>query len=121
MASEGFKAQRAAAALPFLLIAAWCFRTMDLEKLVKNQQPFADSGVIEWDGGKIAILDHFHNVDFLDQLWRGTTATFSPSTLGYDSVSWWQTFGFLVDLGPVYAIWILESYRPANAWTPVYL
>lgn len=121
MASAGVKARRAAASVPFLLIAAWCFRTMDIDKLVLNQQPFVDSGVIEWDGGKVTILDHFHHVDILDTIWRGTMATFSPSTFGYDSIASWQMFSFLTDLGPVYAVWILESYRPANAWTPAYL
>ncbi|EMR70598.1 putative fad binding domain protein [Eutypa lata UCREL1] len=120
MASAGVKARRAAASVPFLLIAAWCFRTMDIDKLVLNQQPFVDSGVIEWDGGKVTILDHFHHVDILDTIWRGTMATFSPSTFGYDSIASWQMFSFLTDLGPVYAVWILESYRPANAWTPAY-
>ncbi|KAI1106940.1 hypothetical protein F4804DRAFT_272762 [Jackrogersella minutella] len=95
---------------------------MDINKLVANQQPFVDSGVIEWEDGKkkVLILDHFHNVDFLDQLWRGTTATFSPSTLGYDPIAWWQMFSFLIDLGPVYAIWILESCRFRNAYTPAF-
>ncbi|KAI1496169.1 hypothetical protein F5X99DRAFT_401178 [Biscogniauxia marginata] len=110
--------RRAIQAVPFLFIAAWCLRTMDVEKLAANQQPFADSGIIEWEGGKISILDHFHHVEFLDQLWRGTTATFSPSTLGYDPVSSWQTFSFLIDIGPAYAIWLLESYRPGGVYTP---
>lgn len=121
MESIGVKARRAVASVPFLFIAAWCFRNMDIDKLVVNQQPFVESGVIEWEGGKVAILDHFHKVDFLDQAWRGTTATFSPSTLGYDSIAWWQVFSFLVDLGPVYALWILESYRTGSAYTPAYL
>ncbi|KAI4859733.1 hypothetical protein F4820DRAFT_462258 [Hypoxylon rubiginosum] len=121
MAPIGVKARRAVAAVPFLFIAAWCFRNMDIDKLVVMQQPYADSGVIEWDGGRIPIIDHFHNVDFFDQVWRGTMATFSPSTFGYDSVAWWQMFSFLIDLGPVYAIWILESRRAGSAYTPAFL
>ncbi|RYP43177.1 hypothetical protein DL768_010050 [Monosporascus sp. mg162] len=120
MASGKVKVQRAIASVPFLLIAAWCFHTMDIEKLVVNQQPFVDSGVIKWNYGEISILDHFHNIDILDQIWRGTTATFSPSTLNYDSIGSWQMFSFLIDLGPVYAIWLLESCRPMNAHTPAY-
>ncbi|KAL7621623.1 hypothetical protein AAE478_008949 [Parahypoxylon ruwenzoriense] len=120
MSSIGVIVRRAVASTPFLLIAAWCFRTMDIEKLISNQQPFVESGVIEWDGGKIPILDRFHNVDFLDRLFRGTTVTFSPGTIGYDSISSWQTFSFLVDLGPVYTIWILESYRVRSGYTSAY-
>ncbi|KAI0882406.1 uncharacterized protein GGS22DRAFT_43604 [Annulohypoxylon maeteangense] len=115
------RAVRAISAVPFLFLTAWSFGAMDLDKMASHTQPFADSGVIEWDGGKVDIIDHFHNVDILDQLWRGGMATFSTSTFGYDSVSSWQVFSFLIDLGPIYAIWILESYRRVNAWTPIYL
>ncbi|OTA95932.1 hypothetical protein M434DRAFT_9400 [Hypoxylon sp. CO27-5] len=120
MASKGARIGRAVAAAPFLLISVWCARVMDINKLVANQQPFADSGVIEWDGGKVKILDHFHNVDLLDQIWRGSMATFSPSTFGYDDVAWWQMFTFLVDLAPVFAVWILESCRAGSAYTPAF-
>ncbi|KAI1447426.1 hypothetical protein F5Y02DRAFT_24191 [Annulohypoxylon stygium] len=112
---------RAISAVPFLLLGAWSLSVMDLDKLALYAQPFADSGVIEWDGGKVKIIDHFHNVDILDTLWRGGMATFSTSTLGYDSIGSWQMFSFLVDVGVIYAIWILESYRRGNAWTPIYL
>lgn len=121
MPSIKTRALRALGALPFLLIAFWCSRAMDLNKMVAQQQPFADSGVIEWDGGRVAIIDHFHGIDFLDQAWRGGMATFSVSSFGYDSIASWQVSSFLVDLGPVYAIWILESSRAASAWTPAYL
>ncbi|KAK8849138.1 hypothetical protein PGQ11_015618 [Apiospora arundinis] len=114
---------RAVAALPFLLIAAWCFREMALDQLDASARPSAESGFIEWGHGKnkVAILDHFHGVPFLDQLWRGGTAVFAVSAFGMDGVAAWQVFTFLVDLGPLYAIWILESHRGANAWSPAYI
>lgn len=70
---------------------------------------------------KVAILDDFHGVELLDRFWRGAPATFSVSAFGYDSIAAWQKFTFLVDLGPLYAVWLLESYRAANAWSPAYL
>lgn len=124
MTTGATKVWRAAASVPFLAIAVWCARAMDIRKIVEYQQPFVDSGVIAWEGGRrrVAILDHFHGVDLLDQkIWRGTMATFAPSTFGFDSVAAWQMFSFLTDLGPVYAVWVLESYRPAHAYTPAYL
>ncbi|KAK7917992.1 hypothetical protein PG985_009866 [Apiospora marii] len=117
---------RAFWALPFLLIATWAWREMDLDSVVSTAKPSAESGFIEWDGGdgndkyRLAILDDFHGVEFLDRFWRGATATFSVSAFGYDSIAAWQTFHFLVDLGPLYAIWLLESHRAANAWSPAY-
>ncbi|KAI1460769.1 hypothetical protein F4805DRAFT_342248 [Annulohypoxylon moriforme] len=121
MAPVTTRVMRAISAVPFLFLGAWSFGVMDLDKMSSHTQPFADSGVIEWDGGKVDIIDHFYNVDILDKIWRGGMATFSTSTFGYDSICSWQTFSFLIDLGPIYAVWILESYRKANAWTPIYL
>ncbi|KAI0172691.1 hypothetical protein GGR52DRAFT_417807 [Hypoxylon sp. FL1284] len=121
MAALGTRALRAVAAVPFLFIMAWCLRGMDLGKLVAMQQPFADAGVIEWDGGSVKILDVFYNIDFFDQAWRGGSATFSVSSFGYDVIARWQVLSFLVDLGPVFAVWVLESRRAGSAWTPAYL
>lgn len=94
---------------------------MDIPKVVEYQDLVVKAGVIEWGGGSVKILDDFFGVDYLNEMWRGVTATFAPSTLAFDSVSWWQVFSFLIDLGPVYAIWILESYRTGSAYGPVYL
>jgi hypothetical protein len=94
---------------------------MDVAKMVAHQQHFLKSGKIEWEQGNIPILSRFYNVEFVDNIWRGTTASFSPSTLGYDSASSWHMFSFLNELGPVFAVWILESTRVGNAWTPAYL
>ncbi|KAI1384252.1 uncharacterized protein F4822DRAFT_440375 [Hypoxylon trugodes] len=121
MASFWVRTLRAVSAIPFLFIAVWTWQVMNLDKMSVLTKPFADAGVIEWDGGKVTIIDHFHNIDFFDQIWRGGMATFSTSTLGYDSVASWQVFSFLIDLGPVYALWILESYRRTSNWTLAYL
>lgn len=94
---------------------------MDLKKIVTQQRPFDEAGMIEWANGKVPIIKNFYHVEFLDQVWRGTTATFAPSTLGFDSIGSWQMFSFLVDVGPLQAIWLLESERGANAYTPAYL
>lgn len=121
MARRLSKTARAVLGLPFLGLAVLCFLVMDVEKVLAHQQPFLESEKIEFDGQSIPILKHFYYFDFLDMLWRGTTVTFSPSTLGYDSISSWQMFSFLHDLGPVYAVWFLESYRAENCFTPAYL
>lgn len=80
-----------------------------------------EAGRIEWDDGLVPILSRFWHVDFLDDLWRGTTVIFAPSSLGFDPVSWWHMRSFLADLTPVYTVWILESCRSSNAYTPAYL
>lgn len=115
------KTTRAILGLPFLGLAALCFWAMDVEKLLAHQRPILESGRIEFGGLSIPILERFYHVGFLDEVWRGASVTFSPSTLGYDSVSSWQMFSFLHDLGPVYAVWYLESCRAGNRMTPLYL
>ena len=115
------KMGRAVLAVPFLGIAIVCFQAMDLAKMIAHQQPFLESRIIAWSDGSIPILSRFFYTEFLDEVWRGTTASFSPSTLGYDRVSSWQMFSFLNDLGPLLAVWILESGRVGNRWTPAYL
>ncbi|EGC45088.1 conserved hypothetical protein [Histoplasma capsulatum var. duboisii H88] len=100
MPSTPSKRQRAILALPFLGLALLCLQVMDIEKMVAHQEPFLRSRKIKWSNGSIPILSHFHYAEFLNELWRGTTVSFSPSTLGYDVVSSWQMFSFLNDLGP---------------------
>lgn len=122
MTSWRAKALRGLAAFPFLLVSLWCLQTMDLEKVVAQQGPFGEAGTIRWEGGgELPIIEHFYNVDLLDGIWRGTMATFAPSTLGFDSIGSWQMFSFLIDVGPLQAIWLLESRRGASAYTPALL
>ncbi|KAK7937348.1 uncharacterized protein PG986_014216 [Apiospora aurea] len=111
---------RALSAVPFLLVAIWCFSTMKPEKVVAFSQPAAESGFIEWNGGNLKMLDQFYGIEPLDQAFHGAMASFAPSTLGYDSISSWQFFQFLVDMGPLYTIWFLESTRALHTWTPAY-
>ncbi|KAH7324261.1 hypothetical protein B0I35DRAFT_406091 [Stachybotrys elegans] len=114
---------RALAAAPFLAITYFCHKTIDIDKLLANELPFRETGTIAWDGGSVAILPRFHPAPlrFLDELFYGTVGTFSPSTFGYDSISWWQTFTFLMDLGPLYAVFMIESCRAGNAFRAAYI
>lgn len=111
------KLKRAILGTPFLLLAIFAFRAMDLDSIKSFLEPRAQSGKIEWDGGSIPILEKFHHVEFLDDLWRGTTVAFAPSTLGFDAVSRWQMFSFLTDFSALYCIWLMESARRANSST----
>ncbi|PSN73611.1 hypothetical protein BS50DRAFT_569121 [Corynespora cassiicola Philippines] len=115
--------KRALLASPLLALSAICLHLMDVPKIVYLQQPYLASKKIVWAGGSIDIMDKFHYsiIRFLDDFWRGTTSSFAPSTLGIDPVAAWQAFSFLTDLGPLYAIWILESFREGSGWSVAYL
>ncbi|TGO42793.1 hypothetical protein BHYA_0005g00580 [Botrytis hyacinthi] len=120
MAPNNIKIIRVIVAVTLLSISVWTAITMDLKKIVAQQQPFVESGIIEWTSGSVTIIDHFFPIGIFNRIWRGTMATFSPSTLGYDEVASWQMFSFLTDLGPLYTIFLLESFRPVNALSPAY-
>ncbi|KAI3332042.1 hypothetical protein HD806DRAFT_179102 [Xylariaceae sp. AK1471] len=108
----------AASAFPFLLISASCYIVMDPPKLKEQWQPAFDSDSIEWDGGAIPLLHSFYGIGVLDWYWRGLTVTFAPATLGSDPLGWWTGFQFLIQLSPLYAIWMLEACRAVNGSGP---
>ena len=123
MASIASHLWRALIAVPFLLIARICYTHMDFAKLKAYHTDILNNhhGTINWDGGSLTVFSEFYGVKKLDNMWRGPAVCFSPSSLGYDGIAWWQMLAFLTDLGPLYAVWLLESARCANAWTPAYL
>lgn len=124
MASSTSKFQRFIASLPFIGLTLFCLHHMDIVKMDNLIQPFLASGKIEWSndgGGSIPVLSRFHYLEFLDDVWRGPAINFAPSAVGFDAVSSWQMFAFLNDVGPVYAVLILESTRVGNAWSPAFL
>ncbi|TGO18281.1 hypothetical protein BTUL_0011g00870 [Botrytis tulipae] len=51
MAPNNIKIIRAIVAVTLLSISLWTAIIMDLEKIVAQQQPFIESGVIEWTSG----------------------------------------------------------------------
>lgn len=121
MAPVSSKVLRALLGLPFLGLGFFCFRLFDNTKTLEYLSPVLDSGNIEWDGGSIRILERFHYLKFWDEVFRGPTVVFAPSTLGYDDVARWHMISFLTDLGPIYAVLLLESCRVGNKFTPAYL
>ncbi|ROV87398.1 hypothetical protein VSDG_09693 [Cytospora chrysosperma] len=120
MAHTKPRALRALLAMPFIGLAFYCFGAMDTNKLIAQQQPFLEVGRIAWDDGSMPIFDRFYKIPFVDDVWRGITVTFSASYIPLDAIGWWQLFSFLNELGPMYSVWLLESCRAGNSWTPVY-
>ncbi|KAI1336961.1 hypothetical protein F5Y15DRAFT_192409 [Xylariaceae sp. FL0016] len=113
---------RALAVSPLLLFTAWCWYKADLIQMAAYCEAAVAKSQIVWDGGALPIRWHFHpGSAALDDVWRGATVAFAPSAFGFDEVAWWQMFSFLVDLGPVYAVMLLESCRAGMEGTIVYL
>lgn len=115
------KLRRAILAYPFLILSVSSIFLMDIISMIRDFDPPSATGRIAWDGGSIPILQKFHMIPFLDEVFRDVTVGFGPSTLEYDAPTWWQMFNFLNDFGVLYMICLLEATRPANKGTTVYL
>jgi hypothetical protein len=107
-------------ALPFLCLSVGAFFSMDMVGMVLRPSPSA-TGRIEWDSGSVNILERFHFLRFVDEIFRDVTVGFAPSSFGFDPSSWWQMVVFLNDAGLLHLVWLLESSRQGAKGTSVYL
>jgi hypothetical protein len=114
------KLRRALLAHPFLYISVGAFFCMDILGMIMRPSPSA-TGKIEWDSGSVNILQRFHLLPILDEIYRDVTVGFAPSAFGFDPVSWWQMIVFLNDAGLLHLVWLLESSREGARGTFVYL
>jgi hypothetical protein len=94
-----------------------CGYLMDVPAMINNFPEPSATGFIEWEGGKVRILQRFHWIPFLDEIFRNVTVGFAPSAFGYDEVSRWMMCPFMLDMGVWYMIWLLESSRSGNKGT----
>ncbi|KAJ5759561.1 hypothetical protein N7520_006717 [Penicillium odoratum] len=67
------------------------------------------------NGETLSLARSLYSIPFLDRALSPMVTCFLPSISGSDAVSYSQMFSFMADLGPVYAIWLLESYRQGKS------
>ncbi|KAH7130066.1 hypothetical protein B0J11DRAFT_243598 [Dendryphion nanum] len=97
--------------LIFLVIAAVCGYYMDLPGMLAVSNT-TENGFFHWGKVREPVLEQFHLLGFLDVIIRDVTAGFAPSIYQVDPVSWWQMIVFLIDVAPMYMVWLMESSRP---------
>ncbi|PVI05421.1 hypothetical protein DM02DRAFT_668353 [Periconia macrospinosa] len=114
------KLQRALPASLFLALGATAFYLMDITTLFLNYDPPSAKGFISHGntGIKTQILQKFHWIGFLDEVFRDVTVGFAPTSLGFDLISRWQMINFMLDIGIMYFIHAFEGLR-GNAGFPV--
>ncbi|KAF2635231.1 hypothetical protein P280DRAFT_484804 [Massarina eburnea CBS 473.64] len=112
--------QRALPASVFLILAGICFYLMDILSFVTKFEPPGKSGVISHANGETPILQEFHWIGFLDEVFKDVTVGFAPSSFGYNDVSRWQMSNFMSDVGVAYVIFGLESLRMGIKGGPIY-
>jgi hypothetical protein len=115
------KLRRAFDAHPLLILSVASFFLMDIMTMIKDFDRPSITGRISWDTGSVAILQKFHWIPFLDEVFKDVTVGFAPSTFEYDAPTWWQMFNFLNDFGVLYMIVLLEAGRRSSRGTTAYL
>lgn len=82
---------------------------------------FAEGVWTAVNGETLSLTRPIYHVPFLDNLCRPLILCFLPSISGSDPQSRIQMLSFMTDIGPIYGIWLLESYRKAHSWTNLLL
>ncbi|KAK4222488.1 hypothetical protein QBC38DRAFT_489747 [Podospora fimiseda] len=126
-----YRLVRAALSLTFIVLPAYylllpTFHHASAELALQVPQKHAASGKIEWqepDGTtkSIPFIQNYFWLKFLDDQFLLASVVFSPSSNGYDLIGRWQFSQFLIDVGPLYVVWLLEGWRRGNRWTPAAL
>ncbi|KAK3363197.1 FAD binding domain protein [Lasiosphaeria hispida] len=115
---EESKLVRLAIGLPFLVLFFFARKMIDPAQFVPiATEILQNRGRLPW--GDTSVTGFFH-LRWLDDLLAPLVIFFSPVMYGFDSVSP-QAFLFLIDYGVVLAIWLIESVRRANKFTPAQL
>ncbi|KAL6709345.1 hypothetical protein ACN47E_001752 [Coniothyrium glycines] len=115
---------RAAKALPFVGITAVAAKIMygtALPPMVIRIGEIFENGVYDnvSNKGFIRPLQTFFGIDFIDSRITGLAGSFASFQF-VDVICNWQAYSFLMDLGIVYAILLIESARRANYLTAAY-
>ena len=111
--------KRAISTVPFACCYAAAQKTMGT--LITRTVPFMVSlfaeGVWSATNGEVLNLSKpLYHMSFLDKLFLPAITCFLPSISGSDPQSRTQMLSFMADIGPIYGIWLLESYRKAHSW-----
>jgi len=112
------KLKRLALALPFLVLFFLAKPLMDPAPLIPWATSILQTKTLPWTD--TPLTTSFYGLMWLDNLLAPIVVFFSPVLSDIDAVSK-QAFLFLVDYGVILAIWLIESARRANTFTPAQL
>jgi hypothetical protein len=120
---EESRLYRAMIALPILGMGYLCHIAMgsviSQDGVLSQISSALANGNLDFGSGKTHTLlpTYYGGLTWLDNIWRFPIIAFSPSILNIDPIQRLQMISFLVDLAPLYLIWVLESHRRTNAMT----
>jgi hypothetical protein len=120
---EESRLYRAVIALPILWVGYLCHVAMgsviSQDGVMSQISSALANGKLDFGSAKTYTLlpTYYGGLTWLDNIWRIPIIAFSPSILNVDPIQRLQMISFLVDLAPLYLIWVLESHRRTNALT----
>jgi hypothetical protein len=122
---QGNAIVRSIAALPFLALLVWSFISLRGLGINTITGPYLNevvlAGRIRIGATSIPTRNKFLDLKVVDDFCRPRAIAFVPSTMEVDPVSWFQNFSFLVDYSMLYSIWLFESAKRVNEYTPARL
>jgi len=122
---QGNAIVRSIAALPFLVLLVWSFSSLHGFGINTITGPHLNkvvlAGSVRLGASSIPTRKKFLDLKVVDDFCRPRPIAFVPLTMEVDPVSWFQNFSFLVDYSMLYSIWLFESARRVNEYTPARL
>ncbi|KAJ0419360.1 hypothetical protein BJY00DRAFT_314193 [Aspergillus carlsbadensis] len=115
--------KRALWATPFLPLAIWPW--LEPEASAAHAIPYllqmAQDGVWTSSNGEITLsmTEPRLHIPLLDNAMGPLLAVFTPSMTGIDPVSRLQMISFLADVGPLFAVGMLEKFRRRHHWSAI--
>jgi hypothetical protein len=110
---------RAIWASPLLIFTAIAIKGMDVGFIIPQLESMREAGQFEVNGHQTPIYSTLLNTGFSFENLIGILSTFFTHMIsGFDPISYYQSFPFIIDFAGIYAIMLLESARPYNFWTP---
>ncbi|KAG7406308.1 hypothetical protein LZL87_007745 [Fusarium oxysporum] len=109
--------RRAIHALPFLLISAVMSRAFAMAKPIGPIiEESVKTSVFTAQNVNVPIIKNFYGVPVLDDVFAVVTVAFAHLQFFTNEEAYWQLLVFLTDFAGMYAVVMIEGYRPGNAF-----
>ncbi|KAK0618981.1 hypothetical protein B0T14DRAFT_518347 [Immersiella caudata] len=112
------KLKRFALALPFLFLCFSAAKLMAPDPMIPWATSILETNKLPWTDAPLPTT--FYRLEWLDNALAPIVVFFSPVLLDISNISY-QALLFLSDYGLILAIWLIESARRANTFTPAQL
>lgn len=109
--------RRALYALPFLAITALMTRAFGMaESIGPIIEERVQRSVFKAPDVNVPLIKNFYGIPGLDDVFNVVTAAFANLQFFFDKKAYWQSLVFLTDFAGMYAVIMVESFRPGNTF-----